>query len=214
MKSHKPILSDVIVAHFDRALKTLLPHPQDNLAAVPGSQTPESDLTDQQRQHVAGLMRINHTGEVCAQGLYQGQALTASLTHVYQSMETAADEEIAHLMWCDTRLKQLEARPSLMNPLWYAMSYSMGALAGLTGDQYSLGFVAATEEKVCEHLERHLEDLPEGDHKTRLILQQMLEDEARHATQAIAAGGKALPEPIKALMAQVARVMTTISYRL
>ena len=214
MAHSKPTFPDILVAHFDRALKTLLPHPHIGSDAMPGANAPDITLTDEQRQHVAGLMRINHTGEVCAQGLYQGQALTATLTHVYHSMEAAADEEIAHLMWCDIRLSELQARPSLLNPLWYALSYSMGALAGLTGDKYSLGFVAATEEKVCEHLTRHLSDLPDNDEKTRQILQQMLEDEARHATQAISAGGTALPESVKALMARVARVMTTVSYRL
>lgn len=214
MAHSKPALSDLLVAHFDRALKTLLPHPQSGVGAIPGANVPEPTLSEDQRKHVAGLMRINHTGEVCAQGLYQGQALTASLTHVYHSMEAAADEEIAHLMWCDIRLSELQERPSLLNPLWYALSYSMGALAGLTGDKYSLGFVAATEEKVCEHLSSHLNDLPEQDEKTRRILQKMLEDEAKHATQAISAGGTALPEVVKALMARVARVMTTVSYRL
>lgn len=213
MNAVKPIFTDLLVAHLDRALKTLLPHPQLSAETSPGCAVPEASLSASEKNHVAGLMRINHTGEVCAQGLYQGQALTASLDHVYHSMEAASEEEIAHLVWCDQRLTELKSRPSLFNPLWYALSYSIGALAGLAGDRYSLGFVAATEEKVCEHLERHLSELPECDAKTRLILQRMLSDEARHATQALNAGGKALSPSFKTLMAGVARVMTTLSYR-
>ena len=214
MTAVKPPLVDLMVAHFDRAVKTLLAHPHLGVESSPSSTEPESDLSASEKQHVAGLMRINHTGEVCAQGLYQGQALTASLGPVYQSMEQSADEEVAHLMWCDQRLSELESQPSLFNPLWYVMSYSIGALAGVAGDKTSLGFVAATEEKVCEHLERHLAELPPSDNRTRLILQRMLLDEAQHATKALAAGGKALPSSVKGLMAQVARVMTTLSYRI
>jgi ubiquinone biosynthesis monooxygenase Coq7 len=159
-------------------------------------------------------MRVNHTGEVCAQALYQGQALTAKLPTVRDEMQQAAEEEVDHLVWCEERLRELDSQPSYLNPAWYGLSFALGAIAGAVGDRVSLGFVAATEERVCRHLKDHLKQLPEEDRKSRLILQQMLEDEQRHGENALAAGGTDFPKPVKDAMSTVSRVMTETSYRL
>src|SRR5690606_34450581 len=159
-------------------------------------------------RHVAGLMRINHTGEVCAQALYQGQALTARLPRVRQAMEHAAEEEIDHLAWCEQRIRQLGSHTSVLNPLFYGLSFGIGASAGLISDRISLGFVAATEDQVCKHLDDHLGQLPAEDEKSRAILEQMRVDEAEHSTNAIAAGGLRFPAPIKFGMSMMAKVMT------
>jgi ubiquinone biosynthesis monooxygenase Coq7 len=159
-------------------------------------------------------MRINHTGEVCAQALYQGQSLTAKLPEVRDSMTEAASEEIDHLGWCEERLNELESRPSLLNPLWYGMSFGLGAVAGLAGDKWSLGFVAETEKQVCTHLQDHLQKLPEQDERSQAILTQMLEDEGKHAVNAEAAGAAELPLPIKSAMALMATVMKVSSFRI
>ena len=166
-----------------------------------------------ERRHAAGLMRVNHTGEVCAQALYQGQALTARLPDVREEMEQAAAEEVDHLVWCEERLDQLGSHTSALNPIWYGMSFALGAAAGIAGDRWSLGFVAATEERVCRHLEEHLEQLPASDHRSRRIIEQMLEDERRHGEAALDAGGENYPEPVKRAMADVAKLMTRSSYR-
>lgn len=159
-------------------------------------------------------MRINHTGEVCAQALYQGQAATAKLDQVRQSMEHAAEEEVDHLAWCDERLQQLDSRPSLLNPLWYGLSYGLGAAAGLAGDKWSLGFVAETEQQVCEHLEQHQLELPENDQKSHAILNQMINDEREHGESAKKAGGANLPLPIKQAMSVMSVLMKKTTYRL
>jgi ubiquinone biosynthesis monooxygenase Coq7 len=159
-------------------------------------------------------MRVNHAGEVCAQALYQGQALTAKLPEVGEQMEHAAAEEIDHLAWCEERIQELGGRTSALNPLWYAMSFGIGAGAGLISDKLSLGFVAATEDQVCAHLQLHLEELPGNDQKSRAIVEQMLEDEARHAQSALDAGGHQFPAPVKKLMTLVSAAMTGSSYRL
>lgn len=172
----------------------------------------ETTLDERSRRHVASLMRVNHTGEVCAQALYQGQALTAKLPTVREEMQQAAAEEVDHLVWCEERLRQLQSRPSLLNPAWYGLSFAIGALAGAVGDAVSLGFVAATEERVCAHLKEHLHVLPEDDHRSRLILQQMLEDEERHGENALAAGGRDFPIPVKNAMTALSQVMTRSSY--
>jgi len=172
----------------------------------------EGELDETSRRHVAGLMRVNHTGEVCAQALYQGQALTARLPTVRDEMHQAAAEEVDHLVWCEERLRQLDSRPSLLNPAWYGMSFALGAVAGAIGDAVSLGFVAATEERVCEHLRDHLRQLPEADRRSRLILQQMLEDEERHGQNALDAGGTDFPAPVKEAMSAVSRGMTRTAY--
>jgi ubiquinone biosynthesis monooxygenase Coq7 len=181
-------------------------NPAGDLAAV--------DLDDEQRRHVAGLMRINHSGEICAQALYAGQAATARNDATREAMQSAADEEIDHLSWCEDRLQELDSRPSLLNPLWYAGSFAIGAVAGIAGDDWSLGFVKETENQVEAHLQDHLERLPEGDARSQAILDQMKVDEARHAEMAEKAGARALPEPIRRAMALTAGLMKTLAYRL
>jgi len=164
------------------------------------------------RRHVAGLMRVNHAGEIAAQGLYRGQALTARNPATRDALRHAAAEEGDHLAWCRDRLDELGSRPSLLNPLWYAGSVAIGALAGLCGDRASLGFMAETERQVEGHLERHLTRLPEDDLRSRAIIEQMQSDEAGHGRAAIAAGGAPLPEPVPQLMRMSARVMTGTAY--
>jgi ubiquinone biosynthesis monooxygenase Coq7 len=159
-------------------------------------------------------MRVNHTGEVCAQALYQGQALTAKMSTVREEMQQAAAEEVDHLVWCEQRLRELDSKPSVLNPGWYGLSFALGAVAGAIGDRVSLGFVAATEERVCNHLRDHLKSLPDEDRKSRLILQKMLEDEQRHGDKALQAGGTDLPRPVKDVMTAVSKLMTGSSYRI
>lgn len=206
-------LADRLILGLDRALKTLSPGSSSALRSNPGAAAEEPALEDRERQHAAGLMRVNHTGEVCAQALYQGQALTARLPEVKQAMQHAAQEEVDHLAWCEDRLRDLGSRTSVLNPVFYALSYGLGAAAGIAGDKWSLGFVAATEQQVCEHLQSHLEQLPEDDHKSREILEQMLQDEQQHATQALEAGGVAFKGPVKRAMSLVSRLMTETTYR-
>jgi ubiquinone biosynthesis monooxygenase Coq7 len=204
---------DTAIVQFDQALKTLIPGSVHTQRENPAASTEPVDLSEPERKHTAGLMRINHTGEVCAQALYQGQALTARLPEVRENMTEAASEEIDHLGWCEERLNELDSRPSLFNPLWYGMSFGLGAVAGLAGDKWSLGFVAETEKQVCTHLQDHLQKLPEQDEKSQAILTQMLEDEARHAVNAEAAGAAELPIPIKSAMALMSTVMKVSTYR-
>lgn len=214
MTNKKPAIGDLLISHFDRALKTLIPNSNYPNKQNPANHHESNNYNDKDKQHIAGLMRVNHTGEVCAQGLYQGQALTAKLPDMYQAMEHAADEEIDHLVWCEERLDDFGEKPSLLNPVWYGLSYMMGAVAGFAGDKYSLGFVAATEERVCAHLQEHLEQTPETDQKTRAILIQMLEDEARHATNALNAGGIVFSPAAKDIMTRVSSIMTKTSYHI
>jgi ubiquinone biosynthesis monooxygenase Coq7 len=164
------------------------------------------------RRHAAGLMRVNHAGEIAAQGLYHGQALTARSAETRAALRRAADDEGDHLAWCRDRLDELGSRPSLLNPLWYAGSVAIGALAGLAGDRASLGFMAETERQVEGHLEDHLERLPAGDERSRAIVLQMQEDEIGHGRAAVAAGGAPLPEPVPWLMRRAARIMTGTAY--
>ncbi|MGA0806896.1 MAG: 2-polyprenyl-3-methyl-6-methoxy-1,4-benzoquinone monooxygenase [Pseudohongiellaceae bacterium] len=206
-------LIDSLILQADQALRTLVPGSVSAARANPAGTAPAAELDAAAHTHAAGLMRINHTGEVCAQALYQGQALTAKLPEVRASMEHAAAEEVDHLGWCEDRLRELDSRPSLLNPLWYGMSFGLGALAGLAGDKWSLGFVAETEQQVCAHLKEHLAALPAEDHKSRLILQQMLTDEARHAATAVAAGAAELPLPVRQAMTLMARVMKIAVFR-
>ncbi|KUJ82762.1 demethoxyubiquinone hydroxylase family protein [Microbulbifer flavimaris] len=205
---------DRILIQADRALRTLSPGAPSHGRPSPARAEPEADMTDAERRHAAALMRVNHSGEVCAQALYQGQALTARLPKVRGEMERAADEEIDHLAWCDQRLRELDSRPSLLNPLWYGLSFGLGAAAGKVSDRVSLGFVAATEEQVCKHLESHLQRLPAQDAKSRAVVDQMRIDEEEHGAAALQAGGARFPAPLKGAMKLVAKVMTTISYRL
>lgn len=205
---------DQLIVQFDQALRTLIPGSSTAKRASPAMRIPEAELDASERRRAAGLMRINHTGEVCAQALYQGQALTAKLPDIRQSMEEAAQEEVDHLAWCEQRLQDLDSRASVFNPAWYAMSFGLGAAAGLAGDKWSLGFVAETEEQVCEHLKDHLERLPANDARSKAVLQQMLVDEKIHGDTARQAGGVALPLPIKLGMQMLSVVMKKTAYRL
>ena len=205
---------DRLLLQADAALRTLLPFSGQPGRPSPAIVQPEAELDELQAQHVAGLMRINHTGEVCAQALYQGQALTAKLPQVRKAMEHAADEEIDHLAWCEQRIRQLGSHTSVLNPIFYGLSFGIGASAGLISDRISLGFVAATEDQVCKHLDDHLGQLPAGDEKSRAILEQMREDEAEHSTAAIEAGGLRFPAPVKFGMSLVSKVMTKATYRI
>lgn len=180
----------------------------------PAGDLPEADMDAAQRRHAAGLMRINHTGEVCAQALYVGQAAVARDAATRAHLEDAAQEEADHLAWCHQRLAELDARPSLLNPFWYAASYSLGALAGWRGDGWNLGFVVETERQVEAHLDEHLHTLPPQDARSRALLATMKEDEARHADNAQAAGARVLPPPIPALMRLMSKVMKTVAYRI
>ena len=171
-------------------------------------------LDEGERRHAAGLMRINHVGEVCAQALYDGQAALARNEDTRRHLQHAAAEETDHLAWCAERLHELDSRPSLLNPLWYAGSYAMGAAAALAGDPVSLGFVVETERQVEAHLDEHLQSLPEADLRSRAILETMKADEARHAANAETAGARALPPPIPTLMAAASKLMKTVAYRI
>lgn len=205
-------LIDKLLVQFDQALHTLVPGSVQAERPNPAQPLDESELTPVERRHSAGLMRINHTGEVCAQALYQGQALTARLGSVREAMEQAAVEEVDHLAWCEQRLRELDSRPSLLNPLFYGASLTIGVVAGAIGDKVSLGFIAATEDQVCKHLEHHLESLPGKEKKSRAILEQMLVDERHHGTTALAAGGMRFPRLIKSAMTKVSGAMTKTTY--
>lgn len=202
---------DRILGALDGALRTLFATPR---ATRPCPVVPADDthLGAQERSHAAALMRVNHVGEVCAQALYTAQALATSNPELRQKMERAAREETDHLAWTKSRLDELGARPSLLNPLWYAGAFGLGLLAGRFGDPVSLGFVVETERQVEAHLQTHLERLPAGDHASRAIVVQMKEDEAAHADAALRAGAAELPLPVKAAMRAAAKVMTTTAH--
>ncbi len=207
-------LVDQVINQFDQVLRTLSPKTETAKQANPADQASENELDKQERKISAGYMRVNHAGEVCAQALYQGQALTAKLPKVRGEMEKAAAEEVDHLVWCAERLEELGSHRSILDPLWYTLSFSIGATAGLINDKISLGFVAATEEQVCKHLQNHLDKLPENDLKSRAIVTQMLEDEERHASNALAAGGYDFPAPVKSFMTLTSKAMTLSSYHI
>ena len=205
------MFEDAIIS-FDRALRTLTGH-FSGRRPVPGAALPESELSVGQRKHAAGLMRVNHTGEVCAQALYAAQAFVARDLSVKEQFSHAAREEEEHLTWTKTRLDELNDRTSLLNPLWYAGSFALGVAAGLAGDRVNLGFVLETERQVEEHLTGHLEDLPVADAKSRAIVEQMRDDESRHAAMAQASGATDLPWPVRGAMRAAARAMKMIAYR-
>jgi len=209
-RDYSPV--DRVLIGVDQALRTLFGRPQVTERPNPAEQVADPDLTDQERDLSARLMRINHTGEVCAQALYQGQALTARLPEVRGGMERAAAEENDHLDWCEKRIHELGGRTSLLNPLWYAGSFLIGATAGFAGDKWSLGFVAETEHQVGDHLDSHLHRLPAQDERTRAIVEQMKEDEAHHATVALEGGGAPLPAPLRLAMTLASKVMTKTVY--
>jgi ubiquinone biosynthesis monooxygenase Coq7 len=204
---------DRILAETQRALDSVLGVPAAT-RANPAEAVADIVLDDAERLHAAGLMRINHVGEICAQALYSGQAAVARDAATRADLLAAAAEETDHLAWCAQRLRELDSRPSLLNPLWYAGSYAIGLLAGLRGDGWNLGFVVETERQVEAHLAEHLQTLPEADARSRAILQVMKADEARHADHAQAQGARTLPAPLPSLMAAASRLMKTIAYRI
>jgi len=205
-------LLDRLIEGLDRGLRTVAAA---NVAARPNpaGATAESVSEPQARRRAAGLMRVNHAGEIAAQALYHGQALTARNPEVRRALLDAARDETDHLAWCEQRVRELGDRTSLLAPLWYAGSFAIGALAGLAGDRTSLGFVAETERQVIEHLESHMHELPADDERSRRIVEQMQSDEARHGSEARAAGGHELPRPVRELMRRTARVMTVTAFR-
>lgn len=207
-------LMDRLCLAADNALRTLNGLYQQTERPDPALGHPEAELTGDQQRHVAGLMRVNHVGEICAQALYAGQALTARLPEVRNRMERAALEENDHLAWCESRVKAMDSHLSYLNPLWYVGSFAIGAGAGLAGDRWSLGFVAETERQVVKHLDEHLARLPETDSRSRAVLEQMRIDEDQHREMALAAGGAELPEPVRKLMTTVSKLMTWTAYRL
>ena len=204
--------ADKFLMHLDTGLRTVFGRPRVTERPNPAEQVEETELTQAEKELAGRLMRINHAGEVAAQGLYEGQALTARLPEVRDKMERAAMEENDHLAWCESRINEFGSHKSLLNPLWYGGSLAIGAIAGLAGDKWSLGFVTETERQVVRHLDTHLAQLSEKDQKSRAILEQMKEDEGHHATTALHAGGAELPTPIKKFMALTSKVMTKTAF--
>ena len=202
---------DKFIIAFDKGLRTVFA-PAQSLRAMPGDELPEAQLDETQRRHAASLMRVNHSGEVCAQALYQGQALTARDSGAREALERAAQEETEHLAWTERRIAELGGTRSVLNPLWYAGSFAIGAAAGLLGDKWNLGFLAETERQVVTHLQGHLEKLPAEDARSRAVVEQMRDDEAKHATSALAHGGAELPAPVKCAMRASSKVMTGTAY--
>ena len=203
---------DRLIIEFDKALRTVFAAAP-TVRARPGSEQVEAELSDQERSHAAALMRINHCGEICAQALYQGQALTSRQPETRTAMEHAAWQETEHLNWTEKRIEELGGRKSLLNPLWYAGSLAIGVTAGLMGDEWNLGFLAETERQVESHLDSHLDALPAQDLRSREIVSQMREDEIAHADTAVALGAKELPAPVKWAMRAMSKVMTGTAYR-
>ena len=206
-----PDLDRLIVA-FDNGLRTLMA-PARSARPHPDVEVDEAELSAEQRALSAALMRVNHTGEICAQALYQGQALTARNASARVALEQAAAEETDHLAWTERRISELGGRLSVLNPLFYAGSFALGAIAGIAGDKWNLGFLAETERQVESHLDAHLGRLPDGDAKSRAIVDQMKADEARHARTAVEQGGAELPQPLKQAMRLGSRVMTETTFR-
>jgi ubiquinone biosynthesis monooxygenase Coq7 len=213
LKPDLPV-SEQLCLLADTALRTLFGSPKITDRPIPDNLIEDVELDPKQKKHTAGLMRINHCGEVCAQALYQGQALTAKLPEIREKMDQAASEENDHLYWCRKRLAQLDSSTSIFDPLFYAGSFTIGAIAGLAGDKWSLGFVAETEKQVASHLDKHLDSITAEDAKTRAILEAMRQDELQHATTAIAAGGADLPETIQKMMQFTSKIMTSTTYHI
>jgi ubiquinone biosynthesis monooxygenase Coq7 len=203
---------DRLIAEFDRALRTVSSVAEPSRLS-PAAALPEAELSEHDRRHAAALMRVNHVGEVCAQALYQGQALTARDPHARRALERAAREEEDHLAWSAQRVDELGGRTSLLNPVWYAGAFTIGTVAGVLGDRWNLGFLAETERQVEEHLSGHLERLPEKDERTRTLVEAMRADEARHRDTAVRLGAAALPAPVKLAMRFASGLMTRIAYR-
>jgi ubiquinone biosynthesis monooxygenase Coq7 len=209
-----PNLIDGFIIEFDRALRSIVGATPMRRPVPDSSAISETELSAEEKKHAAGLMRVNHVGEVCAQALYQSQKLHAKSDDLKNKLERAAIEEEDHLAWCERRLEELDSRPSLLNPVWYAGSFVLGSIAGLAGDKISLGFVAETEKQVEHHLDDHLKELPSNDHRSRAIVAQMRADEIAHGQMAIQEGGVELPSAIQQVMKTMAKVMTVTAYRI
>jgi 3-demethoxyubiquinol 3-hydroxylase len=205
-------LADRLISEIDRAVRAIA-GVANAARSSPAEGKPEAEMAEKDRAHAAALMRVNHVGEICAQALYQGQALTARDPHARAQLEQAAQEEQDHLAWSADRIRELGGRPSLLNPFWYAGSFAIGALAGALGDRWNLAFLAETERQVEEHLTGHLEALPAADERTRAVVTAMREDEAKHRATALGLGAAELPSPAKAAMRLASKVMTTVAYR-
>ncbi len=205
---------DRLLAGANNALRTIAAPAGRPARGNPATDIDETDLSDKQRTHAAGLMRVNHAGEVAAQALYQGHAMVARDPNIEQQMQRAANEEFDHLAWCEQRLTELGSRPSVLSPIWYSGAFAIGAASGILGDKWSLGFIAETEKQVCAHLDSHLENLPDNDDKSRAIVTQMRDEEQEHGENAIEAGAAELPAPLQRLMQLTAKVMTNTAYRL
>ncbi len=203
---------DQICGRIDNTLRLLHNVGVTASRPTPAAGIPEADMSMEERQHAAGLMRVNHVGEVCAQALYEGQALTGRSSIVVDALHHAAIQETDHLVWCSERLKELNSRPSYLNIFWYVSSFTLGVIAGLAGDAFSLGFVVETEKQVEEHLAGHMKTLPALDAKSRAIVEQMKQDEMEHADTAASLGSEALPHWVKTLMRCKAKWMTTTAY--
>jgi ubiquinone biosynthesis monooxygenase Coq7 len=204
---------DRIIGGFDNALRTISSGPATAARPYPADGVHEAELSGQEKKHAAGLMRVNHAGEVAAQGLYQGHAAVARDPTIEAQIKHAADEELDHLAWCEQRLNELGSAPSALRPIWYGGAFIMGAASGILGDKWSLGFIEETEHQVAEHLTGHLAELPADDQRSRTIVGQMREEEEAHGANAQAAGAAELPPPIRDLMRLVAKVMTATAYR-
>jgi ubiquinone biosynthesis monooxygenase Coq7 len=203
---------DRLLGSLNNALRTVSAPAGRPARPNPGATIDEGELSNSERAHAAGLMRVNHAGEIAAQGLYQGHAMVARDKSIEAQMQQAAAEEFDHLAWCEARLDELGESPSRLSPFWYAGAFAIGAASGALGDRWSLGFIAETERQVCEHLESHFERLPAKDHRSRAILEKMHEEEAEHGENAIDAGAAELPLPVKRLMKVAAKVMTRSAY--
>ena len=204
---------DLLFSSADNALRTVFGrHAHHASRPNPAGDTPEALREDVDRRHAAGLMRVNHAGEIAAQALYQGQAVFARNAAVRESMQESAQEEVDHLAWCEDRLVELDSAPSKLAPFWYAGSFAIGAFAGMAGDRWSLGFVAETERQVETHLDGHLSRIAAEDERSRRIIEQMKEDEVRHGAKAVEAGAAELPGPVKSLMKFASKVMTSTAY--
>ncbi len=204
-------LLDTCITEFDRGLRTLFAKPS-SVREHPDQAIPEADLSPAEKKHAASLMRVNHTGEVCAQALYSGQGLTSRDASVTAALRQAAYEETEHLAWCESRIEALGGHTSVLNPVFYAGSFSIGVVAGALGDQWNLGFLAETEKQVEAHLAKHLEALPEQDQKSKKVVAQMQLDESEHAKLAWDHGAAPLPAPVKVLMTGVSKLMTKATY--
>jgi ubiquinone biosynthesis monooxygenase Coq7 len=214
MEDRKLSPIDRILAGLDQALRTVNSEPARAARPNPAAGLEESELTEREKSHAAGLMRVNHAGEIAAQGLYQEHAAVARDPGIEEQMKQAADEELDHLAWCEQRLTELGAEPSVLRPFWYAGSFAIGAASGILGDKWSLGFIEETERQVTEHLTGHLDGLPENDLKSRAIVAQMRDEEEMHGENASKAGAAPLPMPVRELMKAVAGVMKSTAYRI